>query len=211
MANPCEQYCLDVMTALAEDYDDPDFNWQVRKDLGPTRMQAKDLLLTISVADWRTWHDGCMVRATVRFSLLVKYHATSAEQDGEGWWNAVGLVAGISSWLTWRRIGASVKLSMIQADVGPSYDRDGAWSGWLILWEDDIELPARFEYHFADRVDDIGPEPASDLSDLIDSQYVEVGIEQVEQDVEPETPDSLPEGITAHDVATADYEVVYVE
>ena len=104
-------------------------------------MLAKDLMLTISVADWRPWHDGCMVRATARFSMLVKYHATSAQDDGEGWWNAQGFVAGISSWLTWRRIGASVKLSAVQPEVGPSYDRDGAWSGWVILWEDDIELP----------------------------------------------------------------------
>ena len=155
------------MEALLADYQHEDFDWQVRSDLGPTRMLAKDLLFTISVADWRTWHDGCMVRATARFSLLVKYHATSAEQDGEGWWNAQGLVAGISSWLTWRRIGASVKLSMVTADVGPSYDRDGAQSGWVILWEDDLMLPARFEYHFRDSVDDIGPEPDDGLSDLI--------------------------------------------
>ena len=160
------------MAALADDY--PDFDWQVRPDLGPTRMLAKDLMLTISAPDWRPWHDGCMVRATARFSMLVKYHATSAQDDGEGWWNAQGFVAGISSWLTWRRIGASVKLSAVQPDVGPSYDRDGAWSGWVILWEDDIALPARFEYHFADGPRDIGPEPPDDLSERIDEvQYNE--------------------------------------
>ena len=101
--------------------------------------------------------------------MLVKYHATSAQDDGEGWWNAQGFVAGISAWLTWRRIGASVKLSTVQPEVGPSYDRDGAWSGWVILWEDDIALPARFEYHFSGRAeDDIGPEPPDDLSERID-------------------------------------------
>ena len=165
---------MDVRDALIADYDHADFDWKVRSDLGPVRMQAKDLLLTISVAEWKTWHDGCMVRATARFSMLVKYHATSAQDDGEGWWNAQGLVAGISSWLTWRRIGASVKLSMVQADVGPSYDRDGAQSGWVILWEDDIALPPRFQYHFADEVANIGPEPDDGLSDLIDEvQYNE--------------------------------------
>ena len=174
MANACEQHCLDVRDALLIDYDHDDFDWKVRSDLGPVRMQAKDLMLTISVADWKTWHDGCMVRATARFSMLVKYHATSAQDDGEGWWNAQGLVAGISSWLTWRRIGASVKLTSIQSDVGPSYDRDGAQSGWVILWEDDIYLPPRFSYHFADGPESIGPEPDGTLSDPIDAvQYNE--------------------------------------
>ena len=58
-----------------------DFDWQVRPDLGPVRMQAKDLMLTISVADWRPWHDGCMVRCPAsRFTMMV--HLSRRQRPG---------------------------------------------------------------------------------------------------------------------------------
>lgn len=171
MANPCEQYCRDVRDALLADY--ADFDWEVRPDLGPVRMQARDLGLTISVDNWETWHDGHAVQASATFTLLVIYHAASAQDDGEGWWNAQGFVAGVSSWLTWRRIGSSRKLSQIAAQVRPYYERDGSQSGWLVAWVDDIDLPAHFEYHFRDRVADLGPEPPDERFGPITDQEVE--------------------------------------
>ena len=173
MANPIEQYCADVMEALRADY--PEFDWEVTPDLGPARMQCKDLLLQVNVPEWRPWHDGCMVRATISATLLVRYHGVSTPDDGEGWWNPHGLVAGISSWLTWRRIGQSWELST-DVRVGPSYQRgpqgDGMWVGWLISWEDVIRLPARFEYHFPDRAAFVGWEEPDGRSDRIEGvQY----------------------------------------
>ena len=156
------------MTALKATY--PDFDWEVTPDLGPAQMQCKDLLLQANVPEWRPWHDGCMVRATISPTLLVRYHAVSTAEDGEGWWNPHGLVAGISSWLTWNRIGQSWGLST-DVRVEPSYQRgpqgDGVWVGWLISWEDEIRLPSRFEYHFPDRVDSVGPVPPDDRSEEI--------------------------------------------
>ena len=172
MANPCEQYCLDVVAALQADY--PDFDWQARPDLGPTRMQSKDLSLTVSVAEWDTWHDGAEVETSATFSILVLYHAASAEDDGEGWWNVQGFVAGVSSWLTWRRIGQSRALSRVKPQVRPFYERDGAQSGWLIQWVDEIDLPARFEYHFADAAKAVGPEVPDEFFGPVNDQAVDL-------------------------------------
>ena len=184
MANVCEQYCADVRDALLDDYP---LVFEVREDLGPTRMEATDLSLTVSVQSWRTWADGGMysetafdeplvllpsVRVTGEFSLLIIYHAVSAADHGEGWWNSQGLVAGLSSWLTWRRLGMSERVTR-DVEVRNYYERDGSWSGWLLVWEDELELPARFEYHFKDRVGEIGPEAADDLSERITDQMME--------------------------------------
>ena len=209
MANPMERYCCDVILALQADYPPPDFPWEATPDLGPTRMRCKDLLLQANVPEWRLFHDGRENRATIMPTLLVRYHAVSAHDDGEGYWNAQGLVGGISSWLNWRRLGQSQAMSS-NVRVEPHYERGAQgtamWMGWLIGWEDEIILPARFEYHFPDRVDSVGPEPSGDLSDEIDSQYIEVDIEiEVEADPEPPGRYDLPDGITPHDVANADY------
>ena len=201
MANVCEQYCADVVEALLADYNtNPEcpMVFMSREDLGPTRMECSDLSLTVSVQNWKTWSDGGVyfeaplndagvlpdfddpiqllpsIRITGDFSLLVIYHAVSAADHGEGWWNAQGLVAALSSWLTWRRIGQSERVTR-DVEVRNHFERDGSWSGWLLVWEDELVVPARFEYHCPDGVFEIGPEPADDLSELITGQMLGLG------------------------------------
>lgn len=201
MANPCEQYCANVVAALRHDYGDrPEHNglppdvFSVRDDLGPARMMIGDLSITVSADAWRTWSDGRYeyneeqnsvfvgIRADVTFSMLCIYHAVSADEHGEGFWNAHGLVAGFSSWLTWRNIhdpeaGPQSGLSTLitrQVETRPSYNRQGAWEGWIISWSDEILLPARFEYHAPDALLTIGPEEPDMAGIMVDAQMFDL-------------------------------------